>query len=131
MRTLDFLRSPAFYASLVILVILAAIPFVVKTTYFIFILIMVFMFTAMAAGWNMCAGYTGIVPFGNIAFFGIGAYTLAIFLIRWGVPPFIGVILGGLMAVIFALIVGYPCLRLRGAYFAIATLGLMHALEVS
>jgi branched-chain amino acid transport system permease protein len=131
MRDLTFLRSPAFWASLIVIAVLISIPLVVKTTYFIFIFIMIYMFTAMAASWNMCAGYTGIIPFGNIAFFGIGAYTLAIFLIRWGVPPFIGVILGGLAAVLFALLIGYPCLRLRGAYFAIATLGLMHAVEVS
>jgi len=116
---------------LAIVAILLLVPWVVKTTYFIFIFILIFMFTTMAASWNMCAGYTGIIPFGNIAFFGIGAYTLAIFLIRWGVPPYIGVILGGLMAVVFALLVGYPCLRLRGAYFAIATLGLMEAVNVA
>jgi len=131
MKNLDFLRSPAFYVCLAVIAILLVVPWVVKTTYFIFIFIMIYMFTAMAASWNMCAGYTGIIPFGNIAFFGIGAYTLAIFLIRWGVSPFIGVILGGLAAVLFALLIGYPCLRLRGAYFAIATLGLMHAVEVS
>lgn len=130
MKNLQFLRSPGFWVSLVVAVLLLAIPYVVTTTYYIFILITIFMGTAMAASWNLCAGYTGIVPFGNIAFFGIGAYTVGILWLRLGVPPLVGVILGGLTAVVFALAVGYPCLRLRGAYFAIATLGLMEATNV-
>ena len=129
MKKLGFLRSPAFYVGLALVVLLLAIPYWVTTTYYIFVLITVFMGTAMAASWNLCAGYTGIVPFGNIAFFAIGAYTLGNLWNRQ-IPPGIGAIAGGLMAVLLALAIGYACLRLRGAYFAIATLGLMEALKV-
>ena len=69
----------------------------------------------------------GYPAFGNVAFFGIGAYTVALILER-GLPYWLGLTLAGLLAAVFALIVGLPVLRLRGHYFAIATLGVTEAL---
>lgn len=85
------------------------------------------MYIVLAQGWNIIGGFAGYPAFGNVAFFGIGAYTIALILER-GLPYWLGLALAGLLAMVFALLVGLPVLRLRGHYFAIATLGVAEAL---
>ncbi len=67
-------------------------------------------------------GYTGYVSLGHVTFFSIGAYTTALFLNLFGMSPFVTAILGGFFAAVLAALVGYPVLRLKGAYFTISTL---------
>jgi len=93
-------------------------------------LLLIFMYSSITAGWNILAGYTGYPSFGHVSFFGLGAYTTAILLLRYGLSPFITCILGGVVAASFALLIGYPTLRLKGAYFAIATLSLGFVLQI-
>jgi branched-chain amino acid transport system permease protein len=84
----------------------------------------------MAQGWNLIGGYTGYAAFGNVAFFGIGAYTTGLLMISpWQVPFFVALAAGALLAALVAALVGLPMLRLRGHYFAIATLGVAEALR--
>jgi branched-chain amino acid transport system permease protein len=81
------------------------------------------MFVVMASGWNIIGGLTGYASFGNIAFFGLGAYTVGVLVanLRW---PFIAaLVFAPVVPAVFALIIGLPLLRLRGHYFAVATLG--------
>ena len=83
----------------------------------------VFMFVALAQGWNLIGGFTGYASFGQVAFFGIGAYTAAVLMTNYHVSFWLAMpaaIAGG---VLFAVLIGAPLLRLRGHYFAIATLG--------
>jgi branched-chain amino acid transport system permease protein len=89
----------------------------------------ILMFAAMSYGWNMIGGYTGYVSFGNVVFFGLGAYCSAV-LSKYGIDNlFADVALAMLVNGLFAALVGMPILRLRGHYFGIATLGV--ALAVS
>jgi branched-chain amino acid transport system permease protein len=84
----------------------------------------------MAQGWNLIGGFTGYAAFGNVAFFGIGAYTTGLLMLSpWQVPFFAALIAGALLAALFAALIGLPILRLRGHYFAIATLGVAEALR--
>jgi branched-chain amino acid transport system permease protein len=89
----------------------------------------ILMFGAMALGWNFIGGYTGYVSFGNVVYFGLGAYTSAFLAERgienvWlAIPPAM------LVAAIFAVVLGLPILRLRGHYFGIATLGIALATQ--
>lgn len=78
----------------------------------------------LAQGWNIIGGYTGYPSFGNSVFYGLGTYGVAIAMAQWHLPFVIGLGLGVLLAVVFALLLGVPVLRLRGHYFAIATLAL-------
>ena len=78
----------------------------------------------MALGLDLLIGYTGQFSFGHSAFAGIGAYTSAILTTRFGVLPLLAVIAGGLLTAAVALIVGYPTLRLKGHYLAMATAAL-------
>jgi len=81
------------------------------------------MFVVMASAWNIIGGLTGYASFGNVAFFGIGAYTVGVLVSNRGWPFPLALLAAPLTATVFALIVGIPLLRLRGHYFAVATLG--------
>ena len=76
----------------------------------------------LGAAWNILGGYAGQVSLGHAAFFGCGAYVSTFLLLHGGVSPWIGMVLGGLVAAAFALVIGWPCFRLRGHYFAMATI---------
>jgi branched-chain amino acid transport system permease protein len=89
----------------------------------------VFMWIALAGSWNLISGLTGYVSFGHVAFFGAGAYTGAILVATLGWPWPVAAIAGGIAATVLALVIGFPCLRLKGPYFAIAMLGLNEVLR--
>ncbi len=89
---------------------------------------LIVMFAVLAQSWNFIGGFAGYSAFGNVAFFGIGAYTTGLFLLA-NRPFWLGLIAGALVAALFALLLGLPVLRLRGHYFAIATLGIAEALS--
>jgi branched-chain amino acid transport system permease protein len=91
--------------------------------------IQIFMWVALAGSWNIISGLTGYVSFGHVAFFGAGAYTGAILIASAGWSWPLAALAGGAMAGILALAIGWPCLRLKGPYFAIAMLGLNEVLR--
>ena len=78
----------------------------------------------LAQGWNIIGGYTGYASFGNSVFYGLGSYGVAIAMVQWNLPFAAGMAFGVVLAVAFALLLGLPVLRLKGHYFAIATLAL-------
>jgi branched-chain amino acid transport system permease protein len=81
------------------------------------------MFVVMATAWNIIGGLTGYAAFGNVAFFGIGAYTTGMLIAKAKWPFLLALPLSPVAAAIFAVLVGLPLLRLRGHYFAVASLG--------
>jgi branched-chain amino acid transport system permease protein len=81
----------------------------------------ILMWAGLAQSWNIIGGYTGYLDFGHGAFFGLGAYITGIVMLRLGWPFGIGLFFSGVFASLLAMGIGYPTLRLRGAYFAIAT----------
>ncbi|MBS0317798.1 MAG: branched-chain amino acid ABC transporter permease, partial [Proteobacteria bacterium] len=78
----------------------------------------------LAQGWNIIGGYTGYASFGNSVFYGLGSYGVAIAMVQWHLPFWVGMVFGVVLALVFAFLLGVPVLRLRGHYFAIATLAL-------
>jgi branched-chain amino acid transport system permease protein len=89
----------------------------------------IFMWVALAGSWNLISGLTGYVSFGHVAFFGAGAYAGSILIAGAGWPWPVAALAGGAAAVVLAVVIGYPCLRLKGPYFAIAMLGLNEVLR--
>ena len=85
------------------------------------------MAAATAQAWNLIGGYTGYGAFGNVAFFGVGGYTTAIGMTTLKIDFLPAALLGGLIAALYAALLGVPILRLRGHYFSIATLGVAEA----
>ena len=97
------------------------------SAYWVRLLTSVFMFAVMAESWNILAGFCGYPSFGNAVFFGLGAYTTCILMVKLHQPFLVGVIAGAILCTIYAIVLGFPILRLKGHYFAIATLGLSEA----
>jgi len=95
----------------------------VLSPFLIQFLINLFMLAALAESWNIIGGFTGYASFGNVAFFGIGAYTTGVLLTVGGLPFALALPAAGLLAMAFGALIGLPILRLKGHYFAIATLG--------
>ncbi len=111
-----------------VLLVLGVAPTVVSP-FILQFLINLFMLAVLAESWNIIGGFTGYASFGNVAFFGIGAYTTGVLLTRVGAPFALALPAGGLLAMLFAALVGLPILRLRGHYFAIATLGVAETMR--
>jgi len=107
---------------LLILIALFAFPLVRPPLFFLTLFFSVFMYVGLTESWNLMGGYTGYISLGHIAFFSTGAYTTAVFMNRCGASPFTTAILGGLFASILAALIGYPVLRLKGAYFTISSM---------
>jgi len=114
----------------IVLALLLVFPLVVKQTFPIHVMILVFMFGMLGVAWNIMGGYAGMFSFGQAAFFGIGAYTSSYLLTAFQVNPWIGLIIGGLVAALVAAAVGYPCSNLRGHYFAIASIAFSEIIRI-
>lgn len=102
---------------------LALLPLLISG-YHVSFLIQVFMWIALAGSWNIISGFTGYVSFGHVAFFGVGTYTAALLITKAGWHWLPAGLAGCGPAMLLALLIGYPCLRLKGPYFAISMLGL-------
>jgi len=122
-------KRVATVAVVVILLVLAGVAPFRLTGYWVRVLTGMFMYGALASSLNIILGYTGYADFGNIVYFGIGAYTTGILMKHAGVPFLLAVPVGGLVCSLFATMLGMPILRLRGNYFAIATMGLSQAMR--
>jgi branched-chain amino acid transport system permease protein len=109
--------------ALPIVTVLAMLP-ALLSGYHVSFLIQVFMWIALAGSWNIISGFTGYVSFGHVAFFGIGTYTAALLITKAGWHWLPAGLAGSIPAMLLALVIGYPCLRLKGPYFAISMLGL-------
>lgn len=106
---------------LLVLAILCAAPLFIKSRAILEIIILANIYAVYVASWDILCGYTGQVSFGHALFIGGGAYTAALLNFYFKYPPWITVFLGGAVAAILGLVIGMPCLRLRGPYFALAT----------
>jgi branched-chain amino acid transport system permease protein len=106
----------------------SALPLLIEG-YWIRVVTSIFMYGIITAALNIIAGYAGYAAFGNVVFFGMGAYTTALLMLRAGFPWWAGVLGGGIASALYAILLGSAILRLKGPYFAIATLGINRATE--
>jgi branched-chain amino acid transport system permease protein len=119
MRNLTFKQISS---GIVVLILLILFPLAFSKPFPQHVMILVFMFGMMAVAWNIMGGYAGMFSFGQVAFFGIGAYTSSFLLITYHINPWLGLVVGGMIAALVAAAIGYPCSHLRGHYFAIASI---------
>jgi branched-chain amino acid transport system permease protein len=115
-------------SAVVVVLLLAAAPGIVSA-FMVQFLINLFMMAILAESWNIIGGFTGYASFGNVAFFGIGAYTTGVLLTRVEFPFALALPAAGIVAMLFGAVVGLPILRLKGHYFAIATLGVAETMR--
>jgi len=114
---------------LVTLLACALVPEFVHNDYLLQVLFRIVLFAALGLAWNLVGGYAGQLSLGHVAFFGAGAYGLAMFTAR-GVPVWISLLLAALVAVGFAAIIGRIVFRLRGPYFTLATIAFAEVLRL-
>lgn len=115
------------------LVCLAAalvIPAVVQSASYLNLAILVLMAAQLGVSWNIVGGYAGQVSLGHAAFYGLGAYCSTLLLVKFGVNPWIGVLCGGLLAAILSVGFGWSCFRLKGHYFAMATIAVAELVQI-
>jgi branched-chain amino acid transport system permease protein len=108
--------------------VLIVLPLVVKSSFAIDIFIRILLFSFLGVAWNLMGGYAKQLSLGHVAYFGLGAYTSTIMQVDFGISPWIGMIAGGVVAMLASLPIGWLCFRLRGPYFTIATIATAQAL---
>jgi len=111
-------------------IVLLVFPMLVTNRFFIHLAIMTLLFALLGTSWNLLGGYAGQISFGHAAFFGTGAYTSTILLLRFGVSPWLGMLVGGVLAALLSLPLGWLTFRLHGPYFALATLASSEVIRV-
>ena len=113
----------------VVLAVLLGVTATVKYEYFFFAGYTVLMFIVLATAWNILGGYAGYVNFGTPAFFGLGAYTAAVLFKAYELPLALQILAAAFMSGLLGLGAGLLTLRLRGIFFAIATIALVVIME--
>src|SRR5688500_1599503 len=108
----------------------ALAPLVIRDAYFLDSLVLILLWGALSAAWNVAGGYAGQVSLGHSAFFGLGAYSAALLGTRWGLSPWIGLLVGVALSTAAGLALGYLANRLRGPYFALATIAFSQVLLI-
>jgi len=106
-----------------------SVPFLVRNDYQMQVLFRIALFAALGLGWNLVGGYAGQLSLGHAAFFGIGAYGLAL-LTRYPIPLWLAVLLGAIAASGFAAVIGRIVFRLRGPYFTLSTIAAAEVLRL-
>ncbi len=118
----EVLVLPSRVVVLLFFLVLLLLPAATQDPYLLRILILTSIFAIFAASWDLLSGFTGQMNFGHALFFGVAAYTAALLNLHAHLPPWGSIPLGALAAVLTGLIIGIPCLRLKGTYLALTTL---------
>jgi branched-chain amino acid transport system permease protein len=123
-------RERVVIAVLAMLVLCAAVAPLFATAYVLQLATDVLTFAALAYSWNIISGCTGYLSFGQVSFFGIGAYATSVLVLHAGLPWYVAALLGSGLAGLAAALLGTVMLRLRGIMFALGMLGLARILMV-
>jgi branched-chain amino acid transport system permease protein len=118
--------------SLVSVAIIAfGLPLVLRSPTYLHIIILLYFYAYLTTSWNLVGGFAGVLPLGHAAFVGIGAYTSTILSLQYGISPWLGMIVGAVLATIVGIIIGLPTFKMRGAYFALATIAFAEGFRVT
>ncbi|MEE8296404.1 MAG: branched-chain amino acid ABC transporter permease, partial [Hyphomicrobium sp.] len=127
MKPHDSVRSLAYLGGLCLL--LTVLPDQINVYYRSFIMFTM-MYVVLALSWNIISGYTGYISFGHVLFYGVGSYASAILVADYGWSWIPTLIISAAVGVAVAIVLGFPVLRLKGPYFAIAMLGAAESFRI-
>ena len=125
----DF-RSPKAYVSLILLIVMFIVPVVTGTPFWTNLFVLLFVFSALSVAWNIVGGYAGQLSLGHAVFYGIGGYTATLLTQNFGISPWFGMLAGAAISAAVAIIISYPTLRLRGPFFALATIAILEVVRL-
>lgn len=117
-------RSPLINTKMLISIVLIGIFLTLplwSSEYVISVFVLIFLYMSLGQMWNLLAGYTGLVSLGQQIFIGLGGYSLAVITVLYHLPIALGIIVGGVISILFALIISQPIFKMRGDYFTIGT----------
>jgi branched-chain amino acid transport system permease protein len=117
-------------AGIAVVAIAAALPLFVRSATYLHILVLLYFYAYLTTSWNLVGGFAGVLPLGHAAFVGIGGYTSTVLFLQYGITPWIGMIVGGVIAAVVGVLIGLPTFKMRGAYFALATIAFAEGLRV-
>jgi branched-chain amino acid transport system permease protein len=125
-----FIPKGSLVALAVVAVAAVAVALTVRDKFYLHVLIMMLFYGAISSAWNIVGGFAGQLSLGHAAFFGIGAYTSTLMFINLGVSPWIGMLVGAVLATVVAGGIGYPSFRLRGPFFTLVTIAFAEVLRI-
>ena len=125
----DF-RHPKAYVSLILLITMFLVPVVMGTPFWTNLFVLLFVFSALSVAWNIVGGYAGQLSLGHAVFYGIGGYTATLLTQNFGISPWIGMFAGAAISAAVAILISYPTLRLRGPFFALATIAILEVVRL-
>ncbi|MET3415064.1 branched-chain amino acid ABC transporter permease [Methylobacterium sp. 1030] len=120
-------RRRSLFIGALVLAGLAALPYAIQDVYLQNVLVLTLLYAALSQSWNILGGYCGQISLGHALYFGIGAYATSILFVNYGMSPWLGLGCGAVLAASVALAIGWPCFRLGGHYFSIATIVIAEA----
>ncbi len=120
-NTITRRRRTELIVGAIALVVLAVLPLPIRDVYTQNLIILTILYAGLSQAWNILGGYCGQISLGHGLYFGIGAYVSTLMFVNAGIPPTIGMFAAGVVGAAVALLVGWPCFRLSGHYYAIAT----------
>jgi branched-chain amino acid transport system permease protein len=107
-----------------------ALPLVLRSPTYLHILILLYLYAYLTTSWNLVGGFAGVLPLGHAAFVGIGAYTSTVLSLQYGISPWAGMLVGAVLSAVVGVIIGLPTFKMRGAYFALATIAFAEGIRV-
>ncbi|BCQ28748.1 MULTISPECIES: branched-chain amino acid ABC transporter ATP-binding protein/permease [unclassified Caballeronia] len=119
------LLHPRGYMGALALLALLAVPFALQSPFAFHLAVLVCIFGALATAWNIVGGFAGQLSLGHAVFYGIGSYAATLLVIDFGITPWLGMFAGAAISAAAAIVIAYPTLRLRGPFFALATIAFL------
>ena len=116
-------------ATLALLALLLAVPLLINDDFVFHVFITICLYGALATAWNIGGGFAGQLSLGHAIFYGIGAYTAGL-LVPLGISPWIGMLAGAAISALLGIGIGLPCFRLRGPFFALATIAFLQVIRL-
>lgn len=127
---MNFFKNKQYLVLALLLLILALIPIFISSGFIIQSLIIVILFAYWSSSLNIISGYAGQLSIGHSVYVGIGAYVTTILFNTYGLPPWLGMLVGGVVASLLATIVSYPCFKLQGSYFTLSTIAVLTVMRL-
>jgi branched-chain amino acid transport system permease protein len=123
-------RHPKTYVGLLILALMFVAPVLLDTPFWTNLFVLLFVFSALSVAWNIVGGFAGQLSLGHAVFYGIGGYAATLLTQDFGITPWLGMIVGALLSGLVAAIISYPTLRLKGPFFALATIAILEVVRL-
>lgn len=124
------IRHPKVYTSLILFMVMFLVPVIMGTPFWTNLFVLLFVFASLSVAWNIVGGYAGQLSLGHAVFYGIGGYTATLLTQNFGISPWIGMLAGAVISGVVAIVIAYPTLRLRGPFFALATIAILEVVRL-